>query len=162
MAFADTGDNKVIVQGWFPCKVTVVRTVRTGDIIGPAEDSLSADWGACNTHENGHAASVPFLPRLVAGEYADATSSATKIITAYPIAVVQSTGITGAFADEKMKPLYCANSSTGAGTSSICGALTETAATAGGCTRVVGIEVDTDRVLLFPGFGAPADLLSTA
>jgi len=162
MAFADTGLDKHIVQGWFACKVTLTRACKVGDVIGVAEDSFD-DLGPVNANESGHATTVTYLPRFVAGE----TGEAAEIITAYPIAVVQGTGITGGFASNAMKKVYCL----GAGLTSVtanqastkAGRVSETEAThAGSCTSIVGIELDTDRVLLFPGFRSPADLVATA
>ena len=162
MAFADTGLNKVIVQGWFPCKVTLARACKVGDVIGVAEDSFD-DLGPVNANESGHATTVTYLPRFVAGE----TGEAAEIITAYAIAVVQGTGLTGGFDSECMAKLYCQ----GAGLTSVAanaastkaGRVLGTEATmAGSCTSVVGIQLDTDRILLFPGFRAPTDLVATA
>jgi len=158
MAFADTGLGKVIVQGWFPCKVTLARDCKCGDLIGLAEDSFD-DLGPVNAYADGHATGgVTYLPRLVAGE----AGVATEIITAYPIAVVQGTGLTGGFASECMGKVYALSGSTGAGSSTKAGRLSPTEATGVGCSSVVGIQLDTDRVLLFPSFRAPADLVATA
>ena len=98
MAFADSGLNKVIVQGWFPTKVTLARDCKVGDLLGVAEDSLD-DLGPCNANDDGHATGgVTHLPRLVAGMQ----GKTGEIITAYGMAVVQGTGLTGGFASEVM------------------------------------------------------------
>lgn len=161
MAFADTGLGRVIVQGWFPCKVTLARACKVGDVIGVAEDSFD-DLGPVNANESGHATTVTYLPRFVAGE----TGEAAEIITAYAIAVVQGTGYTGGFASEAMAKLYCK----GAGLTSVAanaaatkaGQILGTEAThTGACTSVVGLQLNTDRVLLFPGFRSPADTIVT-
>ena len=162
MAFADTGLGKVIVQGWFPCKVTLARDCKVGDIIGVAEDSFD-DLGPVNANESGHATTVCYVPRLVAGMQ----GKASEVITAFPMAVVQSTGITGGFASECMAKLYCKGeglTSVAANAAATCaGRVHGTEAThTGSCVSVVGIQLDTDRVLLFPGFRAPSDAVATA
>ncbi len=159
MAFADTGLSKVIVQGWMPCRVTLSRDCKVGDLLGVAEDSFD-DFGPVNANDDGHATGgVTYLPRLVAG-----TQGVTgEIITAYGMAVVQGTGLTGGFASEKMSKVYSLGASTGAGASTKAGRVGPTVATgSGACTTVIGIQLNTDRVLLFPAFRAPADIVATA
>ena len=163
MAFADSGLNKVIVQGWFPCDVVLARDCKVGDLLAVAEDSLD-DLGPCNANDSGHATGVTFLPRLVAGMQ----GKATEIIRAYGMAVVQGTWLTGGFATEKMSKVYslaAGLTSVGANRASTkAGRLSPTEATGGtgACTTVVGLQLDTDRVLLYPMFRMPADVVATA
>jgi len=137
MAFTEpTSGGRVIKQGILPCRVTLARACKCGDILGVAEDNFD-DLGPSDSHVNGHATGVTYVHRLVAGE----DGEAAEVITAYPAAVVG--GYTGGALGTK---LYCAENGTD-------GAISETVGgDTGDNATIIGLGLSANDALLYPGF----------